>query len=355
MQIEETLNKLNAKFGSDTVKIFGDTDSDIDERKEVISTGILTLDLATGIGGYPAGRIVEIYGEEGAGKSLLGFRGICAVQQIGKYAALIDTEKKVSKQFMHLVGVDTNKLVYSSENNAERVFETIESLCSSDDIRLIVVDSATALLTKKMLDGGYSDPNVAEMAKFMSQGIKKLNGAIAGSSTTVIFVNQERMRPMIMFGNPADSTAGKALRFHSTIRIYVKSSSKILATTNQISGKSKDSPVGHTVRCTLVKNQVGPPYKEATFDIYYTTGVDYAKDTLLCGLYIGRIKRNNSWYYIGDEKFNGEAKVLGYIKTHPELYEQIRFEMVKSMGTTLYKDYTLEETKSAESDTDTDE
>lgn len=278
-----------------------------------------------------------------SGKSLIGYRGIVSVQQSGGVAALIDTEKKCSTSFMQLLGIDTDALVYSRENNAAAVMKLIETMASTGQVDLIVVDSAAALITDAISESDYGDANVAAIAKFMSSSIPKLLSTIADTKTTVIFINQERMKPMVMFGPNTESTGGKALKYYSTIRIRVNTGSMIKIPIVDPLG-NKDAVVGHTVNIYIPKNQAGPPHKHASFDIYYTSGVDYARDILHCGLFTGLITKSTSWYNVGDKKFNGDTQVLKYIKETPELYAKVHEKMLKITGATLFKDHSLHDT-----------
>ena len=283
---------------------------------EAISTGSLTLDAATGIGGLPKGRIVEIYGPESSGKTTLALHCVAEAQKAGGEAAFVDAEHALDPIYAANLGVDVDSLLVSQPDNGEQALEITEALARSGAIDIIIVDSVAALVPKAEIEGDMGDSHVGLHARLMSQALRKLAGAIAKSNTLVIFINQLREKVGIVYGNPEVTTGGRALKFYSTIRIDVRKSEQIKGAGSEI--------LGSRTKCKVVKNKVAPPFKTAEFDIMYGTGISKTGEMVDRGVELGVINKSGAWFSYGDMRLGqGRENVKVCFDTNPELAAEI--------------------------------
>jgi len=289
---------------------------------EVISTGSLTLDQAIGIGGYPRGRLIEVYGPESGGKSLLSLLSIAEVQRKGGIAVLIDAEYSFDPIWAAKLGVDVDNLYTAQPGDAESAFDTIESLVKTNSVDIIVIDSVTSLAPKAEFEGKMEDVSVALLARLMSKALRRLVGAVSQSKTVVLFINQLRDKPMVLFGPSETTPGGRALKFYSSLRLKISKISR----TEAKSLTTKDA-IGHQVRVKVEKNKVGPPYREASFMLYYEKGVDTAGEIFLVALKKGLIKISGASYRYEDKKWFGQEKVKEALVND----EALRKELLKKI------------------------
>ena len=298
----ELLDSINKKHGKDSIFVMG-------KREDVtgthaLSTGSLALDCAIGVGGFPRGRIVEIYGPEAAGKSLILLSTIAQIQRSGGSAAFIDAEHALSPDFAKLLGVNIDKLYYVQPESGEKALLIMEELISSCLFDIVGLDSVAALITEQELQADYSDKKPAYLAILMGKALKKMTSIISRTKTVAVFINQLREKPMTLFGSPEYTTGGKALKFYSSLRIDVRRINK---------EKDKHGvPVGHTVRCTIIKNKVAPPFGVCNIRLDYKTGIDTLSDALTTATELGVITQASSWFNYGENKWNGFEAMLTY-------------------------------------------
>lgn len=306
--LENALAQIQKQFGKGAVMKLGDDDAHL--NIEAISTGSMSLDLATGIGGVPRGRIVEIYGPESSGKTTLTLHIIAEAQKTGGRAAFIDAEHALDPEYAKNLGVDVDELLVSQPDYGEQALEIAEMLVRSGAIDVVVVDSVAALVPKHEIDGAMGDATVGMQARLMSQALRKLAGVINKTNTTIIFINQLREKIGIMFGNPETTTGGRALKFFSSMRIDVRKVESI---------KAGDQVLGNRTRAKIVKNKVAPPFKQAEFDIMYGEGISRAGDVLDCAVEAKIIEKAGSWYsFDGDRIGQGRENVKRFLEENPE-------------------------------------
>ena len=308
-----TLDKLDKTYGKGTVMKMGD---DVVQDVEVISSGSLGLDLALGVGGYPRGRVVEIYGPESSGKTTLTLHAIAEAQKAGGIAAFIDAEHAFDRFYAEKLGVDIDNLIISQPDNGEQALEITDNLIRSGAIDIIVIDSVAALTPKSEIEGEMGDSKVGLHARLMSQALRKLTGSISKTHSTVIFINQLREKIGVMFGNPETTTGGNALKFYSSVRLDIRRSTQI---------KNSDGVVqGNKTRVKVVKNKVAPPFKMAEFDIMYGEGISKVGEILDLGVAYEIIKKSGSWFSYGDTKLGqGRDAVKVLLQDNPELMEEL--------------------------------
>lgn len=311
--LDAALLQIQKQFGKGAIMKLGDDNALTDIQ--AISTGSITLDVATGIGGVPRGRIIEIYGPESSGKTTLTLHIIAEAQKTGGKAAFIDAEHALDPEYAKHLGVDINELLVSQPDTGEQALEICEMLVRSGALDVIVIDSVAALVPKAEIQGEMGDSHVGLQARLMSQALRKLAGAINKSKTAVIFINQLREKVGVMFGSPETTTGGRALKFYSTMRMDVRRIESI---------KSGDSVLGNRTRVKIVKNKVAPPFKQAEFDIMYGEGISKAGDILDCAVENGVVEKAGSWYsFDGDRIGQGRENVKTYLQSNPDIMDRI--------------------------------
>ena len=311
--LEAALAQIQKQFGKGAVMKLGDDDAKL--NIEAISTGSMSLDLATGIGGVPRGRIVEIYGPESSGKTTLTLHIIAEAQKQGGRAAFIDAEHALDPEYARNLGVDVDELLVSQPDDGEQALEITEMLVRSGAVDVVVVDSVAALVPKHEIDGAMGDATVGMQARLMSQALRKLAGVINKTNTTIVFINQLREKIGVMFGNPETTTGGRALKFFASMRIDVRKVESI---------KSGDQILGNRTRAKIVKNKVAPPFKQAEFDIMYGKGISKAGDVLDCAVTEKILEKAGSWYsFEGNRIGQGRENVKNYLEENPDIMDRI--------------------------------
>lgn len=316
--LESALKQIEKQYGQGAIMRLGENKH---LKVDSISTGSLTLDIATGIGGLPKGRIVEIYGPESSGKTTLALHCVAEAQKQGGEAAFIDAEHALDPAYAANLGVDVDSLLVSQPDNGEQALEITEQLVRSGAIDIIVVDSVAALVPKNEIEGDMGDSHVGLHARLMSQALRKLAGAINKSNCVIIFINQLREKVGVIYGNPEVTTGGRALKFYASMRIDVRKIEQLKASGNEF--------VGSRTRAKIVKNKVAPPFKSAEFDIMYGTGID--KNGEICDLAVnlGIIKKSGSWFSYGEERFQGRDKVKDLIKNDKEFAAEVENKVLE--------------------------
>ncbi|MDN6196071.1 MAG: recombinase RecA, partial [Atopostipes suicloacalis] len=286
-----------------------------DRKLDSVSSGSLALDVALGIGGYPRGRVVEIYGPESSGKTTVSLHAIAAAQEAGGVAAFIDAEHALDPAYAKNLGVDTDNLLLSQPDTGEQGLEIVDALVSSGAVDLVVVDSVAALVPRAEIDGEMGDSHVALQARLMSQAMRKLSGTISKTNTTVLFINQIREKVGVMFGNPEVTPGGRALKFYSSIRIEVRRAESI---------KEGSEMIGNRTRLKLVKNKVAPPFKEAMVDLMYGKGISQIGEIVDMAADKDIIRKAGSWYSYGEERLGqGRENAKTHLEEHPEMRKEI--------------------------------
>ncbi len=311
--LETALLQLEKAYGKGTIMRLGDSTA---LNIEAISTGSISLDAATGIGGLPRGRIIEIYGPESSGKTTLALHVVAQAQKLGGEAAFIDAEHALDPIYAKNLGVDTDSLLVSQPDDGEQALEITEALARSGAIDIIVVDSVAALVPKAEIEGDMGDNHVGQHARLMSQALRKLAGAIAKSNTVVIFINQLREKIGVIYGNPEVTTGGRALKFFSTMRIDVRKIEQLKAPGNEF--------IGSRTRAKIVKNKVAPPFKEAEFDIMYGEGISKVGELVDLGVKYGIVQKSGAWFSYGEERLGqGRDNVKTLFKENPALADEV--------------------------------
>ncbi|CAI8385029.1 MAG: Protein RecA [Owenweeksia sp. TMED14] len=312
-----TMDKLDKTYGKGAVMRLGD-DAIVDV--EVIPSGSLGLDLALGIGGFPRGRVVEIYGPESSGKTTLTLHAIAEAQRLGGIAAFIDAEHAFDRFYAQKVGVDTEELIISQPDNGEQALEIADNLIRSGAIDLVVIDSVAALTPRAEIEGEMGDSKVGLHARLMSQALRKLTGTIAKTNCTIIFINQLREKIGVMFGSPEVTTGGNALKFYSSIRLDIRRSTQI---------KDGDRVMGNRTKVKVVKNKVAPPFRMAEFDILYGVGISKVGELIDIGTDYEVINKSGSWFsYEGTKLGQGREGVKKILSDNPELMEEIEQKII---------------------------
>ena len=310
--LNSTLEKLEKTFGKGSIMRMGETHI---EEMDVISTGSIGLDTALGVGGFPKGRIVEIYGPESSGKTTLAIHAIAEAQKQGGIAAFIDAEHAFDRFYAEKLGVNTAELLISQPDNGEQALEIADNLIRSGAIDIIVIDSVAALTPKSEIEGDMGDSKVGLQARLMSQALRKLTATINKTGCCCIFINQLREKIGIMFGNPETTTGGNALKFYASVRLDIRRQTQI---------KDGDTAIGNHVKVKVVKNKVAPPFRTAEFDIMFGEGISKSGEIVDLGVEYNIIKKAGSWFSYGDSKLaQGRDSVKQLLNDNPELSDEI--------------------------------
>jgi len=320
--LQLTMDRMDKVYGKGAVMRMGD--EAIDKDIEVIPTGSLSIDAALGIGGFPMGRVVEVYGPESSGKTTLTIHAIAECQKKGGIAAFIDAEHAFDRFYAETLGVDTENLLISQPDNGEQALEIADNLIRSGAIDLIVIDSVAALTPKAEIEGEMGDSRMGLQARLMSQALRKLTGVISKTNCCCIFINQLREKIGVMFGNPETTTGGNALKFYASIRVDIRRIGQI---------KSGDEILGNRTRVKIVKNKMAPPFRKAEFDIMYGGGISKTGEIIDIGVEHEIIKKSGSWFSYGETKLGqGRDAVKSLIDDNPELKEELEGKIRNAMN-----------------------
>jgi len=320
--LQLTLDKIEKSYGKGSVMKLGDTAV---EDVPAIPSGSISLDIALGVGGFPKGRIVEIYGPESSGKTTLAIHAIAEVQKQGGIAAIIDAEHAFDRFYAEKLGVDIDNLFISQPDCGEQALEIADQLIRSSAIDLIVIDSVAALTPKAEIEGDMGDSRMGLQARLMSQALRKLTGTISKTNTCCMFINQLREKIGVMFGNPETTTGGNALKFYSSVRLDIRRIGQI---------KDGENVIGNNTRVKVIKNKVAPPFRKAEFDIMYGMGISKTGEIVDLGVDYGIIKKAGSWFSYGETKLGqGRESVKSLLADNPELAEELEVKIVDAINT----------------------
>ena len=319
--LQKVLSDIEKQFGKGAIMKLGDNQH---MELDVTSSGSLSLDIQLGVGGYPKGRIIEIYGPESSGKTTLALHAIAEVQKEGGRAAFIDAEHALDPVYAKSLGVDINELLLAQPDTGEQALEICEALVRSEAVNIVVIDSVAALVPKAEIDGEMGDSHVGLQARLMSQALRKLAGTINKTQTTAIFINQLREKVGILFGNPETTTGGRALKFYASVRLDVRRSEAL---------KIGDNIVGNRTTIKVVKNKVAPPFKTAVVDIMYGEGISHEGEIVDLGSECGVLEKSGAWYaYNGEKIGQGKENVKLFLKDHPELANEMENKIREFYG-----------------------
>lgn len=319
--LETVLAQIDKSYGKGSVMKLGERPA---QKVEVIPTGSIALDVALGTGGFPRGRVVEIYGPESSGKTTVALHAVASVQRSGGIAAFIDAEHALDPVYAQKLGVDIDNLLVSQPDTGEQALEIMDMLVGSGSIDIVVVDSVAALVPKAEIEGEMGDSHVGLQARLMSQALRKITGRLSNSNTTAIFINQLREKIGVMFGSPETTTGGKALKFYASVRVDVRRIETL---------KDGANPVGNRTRAKIVKNKMAPPFKQAEFDILYGQGISTEGGLIDLGVEQGIVKKSGAWYtYEGDQLGQGKENSRRFLKDNPELAEEIEQRLLVKLG-----------------------
>ena len=319
--LQAAMSKIEKDFGKGSIMRMGDEQT---EHVDVIPTGSIGLNAALGVGGYPKGRIVEIYGPESSGKTTLAIHAIAEAQKAGGIAAFIDAEHAFDRFYAQKLGVDVDNLYISQPDNGEQALEIADQLIRSAAIDIIVIDSVAALTPKKEIEGDMGDSAVGLHARLMSQALRKVTSTIAKTNTTCIFINQLREKIGVMFGNPETTTGGNALKFYASVRLDIRRVTSI---------KDGDQVIGNQVRVKVVKNKVAPPFRKAEFEITFGEGISKVGEIVDLGVEYGIIKKSGSWFSYQDSKLaQGRDATKQLLKDNPELCDELEAQIMQAIG-----------------------
>ena len=318
--LNEALKQIEKQYGKGSIMKLGERSYvDVD----VISSGSLAIDNILGVGGFPRGRIIEIYGPESSGKTTLALQAIAECQKSGGKCAFIDAEHAIDPKYAKALGVDVDELILSQPDSGEQALEITEVLIKSGAIDLIVIDSVAALVPQAELDGEMGDSNIGLHARLMSKAMRKLAGAMSANNCTAIFINQLREKVGIMFGNPEVTTGGRALKFYSSIRLEVRKSEAI---------KNGTDVVGNKTNVKVAKNKVAPPFKSCQVEIYYGEGISHVSEIINLGVELGIIEKSGSWFaYNGEKIGQGFDSVRAYVKANPDIDNEITLKIKEKL------------------------
>ena len=324
--LEQVMADIERQFGKGAIMKLGSSDH---MNIDVTSSGSLTLDIALGVGGYPKGRIIEIYGPESSGKTTIALHAIAEVQKVGGKAAFIDAEHALDPVYAKKLGVNIDELLLSQPDTGEQALEICDALVKSEAVNIVVIDSVAALVPQAEIEGEMGDSHVGLQARLMSQALRKLSGTISKTKTTAIFINQLREKVGVLFGNPETTPGGRALKFYSTIRLDVRRGEQI---------KAGDSVSGNKTNIKVVKNKVAPPFKSATVDIMYGEGVSHQGELVDLASQIGVIDKSGAWFsYQGEKIGQGRENVKQYLKDNPKLAIEIENKVREANNIPLIK------------------
>ena len=319
--LQAAMSKIEKDFGKGSIMRMGDEHI---EQVEVIPTGSIGLNAALGVGGYPRGRIIEIYGPESSGKTTLAIHAIAETQKQGGIAAFIDAEHAFDRFYAQKLGVDVDNLWISQPDNGEQALEIADQLIRSSAIDIIVIDSVAALTPKKEIEGDMGDSAVGLHARLMSQALRKLTATIAKTNTTCIFINQLREKIGVMFGNPETTTGGNALKFYASVRLDIRRVTSI---------KDGDEVIGNQVRVKVVKNKVAPPFRKAEFEITFGEGISKVGEILDLGVEYGIVQKSGSWYSYQDSRLaQGRDATKALLKDNPELCDELEAQIMQAIA-----------------------
>lgn len=319
-ELKEAMKEIKQKFGEGSLMKLKDLKAvDVDS----IPTGSFSLDMSLGVGGVPRGRVVEIYGSASTGKTTLALHIVAEAQKKGGVAAFIDVENALDPRYAGRIGVDIDELLISQPNSGEQALQIVETLVRSGEVSVIIVDSVAALAPKSEIAGEVGDQQIGKQARLMSSALRKLSKVIAETDTTVIFLNQTRMKIGVTFGNPRTTSGGLALKFYSSVRISLSRRAQI---------KSKGEIIGNRVVAKVVKNKVGAPFRKAQFDIYYNEGISYYGDLLKVGVQVDVVEKSGPWYSYGDKKLGqGKSNSKEFLENNPDIAKEIEEDIKKKM------------------------
>jgi recombination protein RecA len=319
--LQLTMEKMEKTFGKGAVMKMGDGAI---EDIEVIPTGSITMDLALGVGGYPKGRVIEIYGPESSGKTTLAIHAIAEVQKQGGIAAIIDAEHAFDQFYAQKLGVNVSELIISQPDNGEQALEIADNLIRSGAVDLLIVDSVAALTPKAEIEGEMGDSQMGLQARLMSKALRKLTGSINKAGTCCIFINQLRDKIGVMFGNPETTTGGNALKFYSSVRVDIRRAAQI---------KDGEDVIGNRTRVKIVKNKVAPPFRKAEFDIMYGEGISKVGEIIDIGVELNILKKSGSWFSYGETRLGqGRDAVKSLILDNPEMMEELEIKIKEALA-----------------------
>ena len=324
--LEQVLNDIEKQFGKGSIMKLGDNEH---MQVDAISSGCLSLDIALGVGGYPKGRIIEIFGPESSGKTTFALQAIAEHQKLGGRAAFIDAEHALDPVYAKRLGVNIDELLLSQPDTGEQALEICDALVKSKALSIVVIDSVAALVPQAEIDGEMGDSHVGLQARLMSQALRKLSGTISKTNTTVIFINQLREKVGVMFGNPETTTGGRALKFYASVRLEIRRSEQL---------KMGDGVVGNKTSIKVVKNKVAPPFKNCVVDIMYGEGVSREGEIIDLASDAGIIQKTGAWYsYNGEKLGQGKENVKLLLKEQVELKEELEEKVREYYGIALEK------------------
>jgi recombination protein RecA len=319
--LQLTMDKIEKSYGKGSIMRLGDRPVD---DVAAISSGSIALDVALGVGGYPKGRVVEIYGPESSGKTTLAIHAIAEAQKAGGIAAIVDAEHAFDPYYAKSLGVNIDELLISQPDNGEQALEIVDNLVRSGAIDIVVIDSVAALTPKAEIEGEMGDSKMGLQARLMSQALRKLTGNISKTKTCVIFINQLREKIGVMFGNPETTTGGNALKFYASVRLDIRKIGQI---------KDGDEVQGNNVRVKVVKNKVAPPFRKAEFDIIYGEGISKSGEIIDLGVLYNIIKKSGSWFSYGETRLGqGRDTVRKLIADNPELSQELEMKIIGTIS-----------------------